>query len=125
MLCETRNYLFMKNTIIALLVTILAFVILNFLVGIGAIPAFVQKAPVFEYKALEPQGIDNIGFRMVAAEEGIAVGEDGKINFPKELVQKLVKVNLLPRTLGEVEKDGGWEFVAVTADDHYLFRRKK
>ncbi len=115
----------MKNTLITLLVTILLFVVLNFLVGIGVIPAFAQKSPVFEYKALEAQGIDNVGFRMVAAEEGIEVAEDGKINFPKELVQKLVKVNLLPRTIGEVEKDGGWEFVAVTADDHYLFRRAK
>lgn len=114
----------MKNTIIALLITILLFVILNLLAALGLIPA-VGSGSVYEYKALEAQGIDNIGFRMVAAEEGIEVGEDGKINFPKELVEKLVKVNLLPRTLSEVEKDGGWEFVAVTADDHYLFRRKK
>jgi len=114
----------MKNTIIAMFITILLFVILNFLATLGLIPA-VGSESVYEYKAFEAQGIDNIGFRMVAAEEGIEVGEDGKINFPKELVDKLVKVNLLPRTLTEVEKDGGWEFVAVTADNHYLFRRKK
>ena len=57
--------------------------------------------------------------------EGIAIGEDGKITFPKDKVEKIANVNLLPRTIGEIEKDGGWEFVTVTADDHYLFRRAK
>ena len=59
------------------------------------------------------------------AEEGIAVTEEGEINFPKEMVEKIAKVNLLPRTILEVEKDGGWSFVAATGDDHYVFKRAK
>ena len=110
----------MKNTLIVLVVTILLVGIANLVVQLGF---FGSAAGPFEYKALEAGQIDNIGFRMVAKEEGIAVGEDGTINFPKELVNKLVKGNLLPRTLSEVEKDGNWEFVTVTSDDLYLFRR--
>ena len=118
----------MKNTIVALLVTILLVVLANLFVGLGvfASPGKVgSDAAEYEYKALNAEQMDSIGFRAVAAEEGIEVTEEGEINFPKEMVDKIAKVAMLPRTIIEVEKDGGWEFVTVTGDNHYVFRRTK
>ncbi|MBP6782366.1 MAG: hypothetical protein KA152_01155 [Verrucomicrobiales bacterium] len=124
----------MKNTFLLLLVTILLVVIANLLTSLGVLGRKSTSAeatvptgssPVFEYKALVAEQMDEIGFRAVAAEEGIPVSEKGEINFPKEMIDKISKVNLLPRTIVEVEKDGGWEFVAATEDNHYLFRRAK
>ena len=43
----------------------------------------------------------------------------------KEMVDKIAKVNMLPRTIHEVEKDGGWSLSGITADNHYIFRRAK
>jgi hypothetical protein len=118
----------MKNTIIALLVTILIVVIVDLLASLGIIStgsAGSAAGGSFEYKAMNPQQMDAIGFRKIAEEEGIPVTEEGEINFPKEMVDKISKVNMLPRTIVEVEKDGGWELVTVTEDNHYLFRRAK
>jgi hypothetical protein len=118
----------MKNTILALLVSILLVVLVNLLVGLGIIGkngGGGGDGSEHEYQVLSAQQMDNIGFRAVAAEEGIEVTESGEINFPKEMVDKIAKVNLLPRTILEVEKDGGWEFVASTSDDHYIFKRTK
>ncbi len=116
----------MKTTLLTLLTAILFVAIANLLVSIGLFDGGgPETAAGHEYKVLGPEQMDDIGFRSVATEEGIAIGEDGKITFPKDKVEKIAKVNLLPRTILEVEKDGGWEFVAVTADNHYLFRRAK
>ncbi|HQZ27434.1 MAG: hypothetical protein KBF76_17160 [Verrucomicrobiales bacterium] len=117
----------MKNTIIPLLAIILIVTIVGLLASLGVISSGSSanaKTP-YEYKALNAQQMDAIGFRSIAAEEGIPVTEEGEINFPKEMAEKLSKVNVLPRTIVEVEKDGGWELVAVTEDNHYLFRRRK
>lgn len=116
----------MKNTILALLVSIFLVVLVNLLLGLGIIGKIGGGGgSEHEYRVLSAQQMDNIGFRAVAAEEGIAVTEEGEINFPKEMVEKISKVNLLPRTILEVEKDGGWEFVAATSDNHYIFKRGK
>ena len=119
----------MKNTIVALCSAILLVVIANLLVGLGVfnLTATEETSPSagYEYKVLNGQQMDAIGFRAVAAEEGIEVSEEGEINFPKEMVDKIAKFSILPRTITEVEKDGGWVFVAVTGDDHYVFRRDK
>lgn len=117
----------MKYTIIALLVAILLVATANLLSALGMIggKSKPDSGPVYEYKALNAEQMDNLGFRAVAAEEGIEVSEKGEINFPKEMVDKIAKVNMLPRTIVEVEKEGGWKFVAVTTDNHYLFRRAK
>lgn len=118
----------MKNTIIALLTTILLITIANLLVGLGVFNTATSSTAddvVYEYQVLNAQQMDNVGFRAVAAEEGIEVTEEGEINFPKEMVDRIAKVAMLPRTIIEVEKDGGWEFVSVTGDDHYVFRRGK
>ncbi|MDA7922776.1 hypothetical protein N9B73_13595 [Verrucomicrobiales bacterium] len=117
----------MKNTVIALLVAILVVAVVNLLSSLGVIGggAAAASGANYEYKALNAQQMDAMGFRAVAEEEGIDVSEDGEINFPKEMVEKIAKVNMLPRTIIEVEKDGGWSFVTVTGDNHYLFRRAK
>ena len=41
------------------------------------------------------------------------------------MVDKISKNAMLPRTITEVEKDGGWEFVSVTSDNYYIFRKAK
>ncbi len=117
----------MKNTVIALLVAILLIAVVNLLSSFGIIGGggAAASGTNYEYKALNAQQMDALGFRAVAAEEGIEVSEEGEINFPKEMVDKIAKVNMLPRTILEVEKDGGWSFVTVTGDNHYLFRRAK
>ncbi len=115
----------MKYLILFLLVTILLVVSANLLVGLGVIGAGGSDSASYEYKALNGAQMDNIGFRAVAKEEGIPVTEEGEITFPKEMVEKIAKVNLLPREIQEVENDGGWEFVGATSDDHYVFRRHR
>ncbi len=119
----------MRNTILGLLAIILVVTIINLLSGFGVIGGGSSSSSAsgsnYEYKVLNPAMMDNIGFREVAKEEGIEVGEDGKINFPKEMVEKIAKVNLLPKTISAVEKDGGWSFAGVTGDNHYIFRRAK
>jgi hypothetical protein len=116
----------MKNTVISLLVSIFLVVLVNLLIGLGVIGKIGGGAGSdHEYQVLSAQQMDNIGFRAVAEQEGIEVTESGEINFPKEMVDKISKVNLLPRTILEVEKDGGWAFVAATNDNHYIFKRDK
>ncbi len=138
----------MKNTILALLAVILLVAIANLLAALGLAGGRSggDKAPRYEYKALNAMQMDRVGFLLTAKEQGWAVSEEGEeaymkdptlqnlakwlgleiseentITFPKEMN----KFNLLPRTISEVEKDGGWEFFEVTGDDHYLFRRAK
>lgn len=113
----------MKNAIISLLIAIFLVCTANLLLSLGLLGAGAGSG--HEYQVLNAQQMDKIGFLAVAKEEGIEVSEEGEINFPKEMVDKISKVNLLPRTILEVEKDGGWEFVAVTNDNHYLFKRGK
>lgn len=117
----------MKNTVIALLVAILLVSIVNVLASLGLLGGVGGggNSGSFEYQALNAQQMDAIGFRAIAEEEGLEVSEDGEINFPKEMVDKIAKSNMLPRTIHEVEKDGNWTLVGVTADNHYLFRRAK
>ena len=115
----------MKYTIVALLFGILLLSVVNLLSGLGILGGGATSSSAHEYKVLNAAQMDNIGFRAVAAEEGIEVTEAGEITFPKEKAEKIAKVNLLPRTILEVEKDGGWKFVGATSDDHYIFIRSK
>jgi len=122
----------MKNTVLALLTVIILIGLLNLLSGFGllgsgggSIGGRSGQATKYEYQALSPQQMDSLGFRAIAEEEGLEISEEGEINFPKEIVDKIAKSNMLPRTITEVEEDGGWEFVAVTADNFYIFRRAK
>ncbi len=137
----------MKTTILALLAAILLIAIANLLAALGLFgSAGGTKGAGHEYKALNAIQMDRIGFLLVAKEQGWAVSEEaeeaymqeptlqnlakwlgleiseeGTLTFPQEMN----KFNLLPRTILEVEKDGGWEFIAVTGDNHYLFKRSK
>ncbi len=114
----------MKITLFTLLFSTFLVVVAHLFIGLGVIGKIENRSGgVLEYQVLSAQQMDNIGFRAVAADEGISVTEEGEINFPKEMVEKISKVNLLPRTLLEVEKNGGWEFVATTPDNHYIFKR--
>lgn len=119
----------MKNTFLTLLALTLIVSFVSLLATLGLLGvgggANASGAVEFEYKALNGAQMDAIGFRAVAEDEGIPISEEGEISFPKEMAEKLVKTSLLPRELSEVEKDGGWEFVAVTADSVYIFRRPK
>lgn len=115
----------MKNTFIALLVTILLVSVVNLLGTLGLLGGATGGAGSYEYQALNAQQMDAIGFRAIAEEEGLEVSEEGEINFPQEMVDKIAKINMLPKTIHMVEKDGGWSLVGVTADNHYLFRRAK
>ena len=116
----------MKNTVIALLVAILLVSVVNLLASLGLLGgAGGNTSGSHEYQVLNAQQMDAIGFRAIAEEEGLDVSEEGEINFPKEMVDKIAKVNMLPRTIHEVEKDGGWSLSGITADNHYIFRRAK
>ncbi len=116
----------MKNAVLPLVAVILLVAVANLLVSLGLVrPGGGKAATDHEYKALSASQMDNIGFRLVAKEEGIEVSESGEITFPKEKAEKILNVNLVPRTIHEVEKDGGWKFAAVTPDGLYLFKRAK
>ena len=115
----------MKNTVLALLSVIVLLGILNLLSNFGIFGSSVGGAENYDYQTLSSQQMDSLGFRAIAEEEGLEIADDGEINFPKEMVNKIAKFNMLSRTIMEVEKDGGWEFVAVTADNYYIFRRAK
>jgi hypothetical protein len=120
----------MKNTILTLIALTLIVSFISLLATLGLFGGGQGGSPsggnvVYEYKALNGAQMDSIGFRAIAEEEGVPISEDGEISFPKEMAEKLIKTNLLPREISEVESDGGWEFVAVTADSVYIFRRAK
>ena len=107
----------MKFTILILLFLSLIVGVANLLFGLGMI----SLGPN-EYRAIPAVQMDEIGFRKLADANGIDVGEDGKIKFPNEMRDQLLKFNMLPYTISEIEKEG-WKFVSVTSDDHYLFKK--
>lgn len=117
----------MKSTFLTLIGLTLVVSLLGLLASLGLFGTggFSGSSGAYEYKALSGQQMDAIGFRAVAEEEGIEISEEGEIQFPQELAERLLKPNLLPIEIMEVEADGGWEFVAVTADSVYIFRRPK
>ncbi len=137
----------MKNAILALLVAILLVAAANLFAALGLFGAKGGAEPSdHEYKALNAIQMDRVGFLLIAKEQGwsvseeaeeaylqdptlqnlakwlgLEIAEDDTLTFPGDMN----KFNLLPRTIREVEKDGGWEFVSVTGDNHYLFKRPK
>ena len=85
----------MKNAIFILLITNLLVAIATFLAATGLFggSGSSHSATVYDYKALNAEQMDNVGFRAVAAEEGIEVSESGEINFPQEMVEKIAVNN--------------------------------
>lgn len=119
----------MKPVHLALLVIVLILGIANLLASLGVIGGHGGgAASQWEYKVLNPGTMDAIGFTSIAKEDGLKPDDKGNYNFKVEEMQKdqrFHKQNLLPRTLKEVESDGGWQLFGTTADSHYIFRRAK
>lgn len=119
----------MKHATLALLVAILLTGIANLLAALGIIGEVQSRSGgdggnfghTWEYRVLNADQMDAIGFNAVAKEAGVEPDEEGRLQLPAE---KVVKTALLPRTIQEVEAEG-WEFVSVTSDHHYVFRRPK
>lgn len=108
----------MKASILLLLVVILLVGVANLLFTMGLI-----GSSAHEYVAYPAQKMDEIGFRKLAEANGIEVSEEGQIKFPQELREQMLKHNMLPFTISEIEKEG-WRFVSVTVDNHYLFQKR-
>jgi hypothetical protein len=109
----------MKNTLLILLIAILAITLVNMAVGLGVIGGGSGGSGDYTYRVVNAQEMDSVGFTAVAKEVGVEPDEEGKMDLPGE---QLLKPALLPRTIQEIEKDG-WEFVSVTSDNHYIFRK--
>ena len=109
----------MKTTLLTLVTVTLVLTLINLLANFGLIGGSSAKGGDYEYLVMNATGMDSVGFTAVAKEEGIEPGEDGQMSLPGE---KLIKQNLLAKTLEEVEKEG-WEFVSVTSDNYYVFRK--
>lgn len=107
----------MKFATVTLLILVLLVGIANLLMSMGML-----NLTTNEYRALGPQQMDEIGFKHLAQENGIEIGEGGKIKFPAEMREEMLKVNMVPYTIKKVEAEG-WTFVSVTADNLYLFRK--
>ena len=109
----------MKNTLLILSIVILAVTVVNLLAGLGVIGGGGSGGGDFTYRVVNAQEMDSVGFSAVAKDVGVEPDEEGKMDLPGE---QLLKPVLLPRTIQEIEKDG-WEFVSVTSDNHYIFRK--
>ena len=130
----------MKITLLALLASILLVSVTNLLFNFG-----ILGSPSTEYQAFSSLEMDKLGFRTLADTNGITIDESGAkqepvidneiriqfmdnkkkvvIDFPMDFTNDLMKTNLLPFTISTIEKDG-WEFVSVTSDNQYIFRRR-
>jgi hypothetical protein len=108
----------MKNLPIILLALLIVISLANLLTNFGLIGGGGS-----DYKVVTGEEMDRLGFRSVAAEAGIPISEEGEISFPQEMSEKLIKSALLPRSIKEIAKDGGWQLIGVTADNHYIFSR--
>lgn len=108
----------MKNLTTILLALLLVISLANLLSNFG-----ILGGGGSEYKIVTGEEMDRLGFRSVATEAGIPISEEGEISFPQEMSDKLTKAALLPRSLKEIAKDGGWQLRGVTADNHYIFAR--
>lgn len=115
----------MKTAIYSLLGGILLLVLVNVSIGVLLLgrSGGGERPRDYEYKSMSSAEMDAIGFRAIAREEGVEEGEKGEFTFSKEAAPKLAKHAMLSRTIREVEKDGGWSFVAVTSDNYFIFRR--
>lgn len=136
----------MKTTLLSLLIAILLITIINALFNFGILGDSIKGSPnSSEYRVLNSSQMDIIGFKSLAELNGIKIDSSGtkggkvasedirisfvensipmKIDFPKRFAADLTKTNLLPSTISRIEKEG-WRFVAVSSDNHYIFRRQ-
>ncbi|NNE90261.1 MAG: hypothetical protein HKN23_01305 [Verrucomicrobiales bacterium] len=113
----------MKSTVITLLIAILV-------VGIANIALVIMGGGTGggsdEYLVVDAARMDEIGFASIAREDNLEPDEDGNVTIPRDKLlndPRAIRANLLPRTLKEIESQG-WEFVSVTRDFDYIFRKK-
>jgi hypothetical protein len=104
----------MKPAHLAILLGILIIGIVNLLATLGII-----GVGSWEYRVVTPAEMDSMGFKAIAAEEGIKPDEENKMQLPGE---KAKSDNMLRMSLGELAKDG-WEPVSVSLNGLYIFRR--
>ncbi|MCF6312331.1 MAG: hypothetical protein L3J39_07750 [Verrucomicrobiales bacterium] len=114
----------MKSGSLLLLAAVLVVVVLNLLATLGVFGGgdSSSDAALWEYKVMSPAEMDAVGYKAVAADEGIEADEDGKMTLPRE---KVVIQSIMPRTLVEVQKEG-WELLTVQATqggNFFIFRR--
>ncbi|MEM7698188.1 MAG: hypothetical protein AAF236_07275 [Verrucomicrobiota bacterium] len=118
----------MKNTILGLLVAILVVAIVNTLVGLDLINVGGGgSGEEYEYLVLNAPQMDQVGFASIAREDGMEPDENGQVRLKAEDLAedpRAFRVNLLPRTIAEVENEG-WTFVGTASNDHYIFRKEK
>ena len=116
----------MKSGHILLLAAILIATVLNLLVSLGVIGTEETSSPssMWEYRVMSAMEMDEIGFKAVAADEGIEPDEKGNMQLPQK---KLILQALMPRTLEELQKDD-WELIATEVTqgiNFFIFRRPK
>lgn len=118
----------MKSGPLLLLAAVLVAVVLNLLVSLGVFgpsdSGNNSASVTWEYKVMSALEMDKIGYKAVAAEEGIEPDEKGNLELPKK---RVVIEAIMPLTLDEIQKDG-WELLtieATQAGNYFIFRRPK
>ena len=116
-----KNSTSMKPAHLAILLVILVLGIVNLLAGLGVIGGSASSGASggVEYRVVTPVEMDSIGFKAVAATEGVEPDEEGKMNLPGA---KVVKNALLKTTLDELKKEG-WVLTGITPDSLYVFKK--
>ncbi|MFK5924017.1 MAG: hypothetical protein QM496_17715 [Verrucomicrobiota bacterium] len=116
----------MKSGPMLLLAAVLVVAVLNLLASLGVLggggSSSAASSASWDYKVMSAQEMDEIGYKAVAADEGIEPDEEGKMTLPRE---KVVIQAIMPRTLEEVQKDG-WKLLAVEGTqggNFFIFRR--
>lgn len=108
-----------------LLAAVLVVAVLNLLASLGVLGgggSSSDSSASWDYKVMSAQEMDEVGYKAVAADEGIEPDEEGKMTLPRE---KVVIQAIMPRTLEEVQKDG-WELLTVEGTqggNFFIFRR--
>jgi hypothetical protein len=118
----------MKSGPLLLLAAVFIVVVLNLLASLGVIggsgSADAADSGMWEYKVMSAPEMDEIGYKAVAADEGIEPDEEGKMTLPRE---KVVIQAIMPRTLEEIQKDG-WKLLTTEVTqggNYFIFRRPK
>ncbi|MGY8640915.1 MAG: hypothetical protein ACKVJU_07470 [Verrucomicrobiales bacterium] len=115
----------MKSTVISLLIVAVFVGIINLLATLGVIGGGGGANAGGDYLVLSPQKMDELGFASIAEEDGMKPDENGAVTLKREDIAKdprAYRPNMVPRSIEEVEKQG-YTFIAVTSDNHYIFRK--
>ncbi len=113
----------MKSGPLLLLAAVLVVAVLNLLASLGVLGSGgSSEEGDWEYKVMSATEMDEVGYKAVAADEGIEADEEGKMTLPRE---KVVIQAIMPRTLVEIQKDG-WKLLTVEmtqGGNFFIFRR--